>query len=172
MSAQDWYARRLAPQQPQQQSPRSTYPGATNAPGRPQQQQQYPQAYQQPVYQPQQQPQQPQQPVQYQQPAQAVQFAGYTYSGAQNYQGGIAQQLNPDACPSCGGNQYFAKIRTKGRGPDPAGHCYNCGYNELFDQGDSASWGGGANVVTAGDVQMAGIQVTASPWSGGLQPSG
>jgi predicted nucleic-acid-binding Zn-ribbon protein len=100
-----------------------------------------------------------------------VQFAGYTYQGAQNYHGGIAQQMNPDACPQCGGNQYFAKIRTKGRGPDPAGHCYNCGYNELFDQGDQASWGGGSPVVTTGDVQLAGIQVTASPWAGGLAPS-
>jgi predicted nucleic-acid-binding Zn-ribbon protein len=161
MSAQDWYARRLAQvQQPQQLPPR----GQPNAPGRPQQPQ-YPQAYQQPVYQPQPQPQQ------YQQPQQVVQFAGYQYEGAQNYQGGIAQQLNPDACPQCGGNQYFAKVRTKGRGPDPAGHCYNCGYNELFDQGDQASWGGGSPVVTTGDVQLAGIQVTASPWAAGVAPA-
>lgn len=161
MSAQDWYARRLAPQQPQpQQQPSRPSP---NVPGRPQQQQHYPQPHQQPVYQPQTvYPEYPQQ----QQPQQAVQFAGYQYEGAQNYQGGIAQKLNPDACPNCGGNQYFAKIRVKGRGPEPAGHCYNCGYNELFDQGDSASWGGGANVVNTGDVQLAGIQVTASPFQG------
>ena len=165
MSAQDWYARRLAPQPQQQQQPPRFSP---NQPGRPQQQQpQYPQQYQQPVYQQQPQPQ----PQQYQQPQQAVEFAGYRYEGAQNYQGGVAQKLNPDLCPSCGGNQYFAKIRTKGRGPEPAGHCYNCGYNELFDQGDSASWGGGANVVNTGDVQLAGIQVTASPFQGGIAPA-
>ncbi len=166
MSAQDWYAARLArlgQQQPQQPPPRFD----PNGPGRPQQQQQpqYPQQYQQPVYQ-----QQPQQ-VQYAQPQQVVQFAGYQYANAEQYHGGIAQQLNPDLCPSCGGNQYFAKIRTKGRGPDPAGHCYNCGYNELFDQGDSASWGGGATVVNTGDVELAGIQVTASPWAAGIAPS-
>ena len=107
--------------------------------------------------------------MQYAQPAQAVEFAGYRYEGAEQYRGGIAAKLNPDLCPACGGNQYFAKVRTKGRGPDPAGHCYNCGYNELFDQGDATSWGGGSNaVITAGDVQLASIQVTASPWSGGL----
>jgi len=162
MSASDWYARRLgAPPQQQQPQVRSN----PNGPGRPQQ-------YQQPVYQ-QQWPQQPQpQPAQYTQPGQVVQFAGYQYQNAQNYQGGIAQKLNPDACPSCGGNQYFAKIRTKGRGPEPAGHCYNCGFNELFDQGDVTSWGGGSNaVVTAGDVELASIQVSASPWSGGIAPS-
>lgn len=167
MSAQDWYARRLgrvAQPQPQQQPPRFS----PNVPGRPQQQQpQYPQQYAQPVYQ----QQQPQVVYQQQQP-QTVEFAGYQYQGAENYHGGIAQKLNPDACPNCGGNQYFAKVRTKGRGPDPAGHCYNCGYNELFDQGDSASWGGGANVVNTGDVQLAGIQVTASPWQGmGIAPA-
>ena len=163
-ASSDWYARRLGQAQPQQQSPRSTYSGATNAPGRPPQ---YPQQYAQPVY-------QPQQPQQYQQPQgqQVVQFAGYQYAGVENYHGGIAQKLNPDLCPACGGNQYFAKVRTKGRGPDPAGHCYNCGYNELFDQGDATSWGGGSTpVVTAGDVQLASIQVSASPWSGGLAPS-
>jgi hypothetical protein len=44
----------------------------------------------------------------------------------------------------------------------------NCGYNELFDQGDSSSWGAGQTVIQGGDVEMAGIQVTASPFQGGL----
>lgn len=168
-----WYARKLGQPQPQPQHRPATQQGGVMLPGRPQQQPQAPMTYQQPQYQPQ--TQYPDygnhvQAQQYQQPTQVVQFAGHQYAGAEQYRGGIGQQMNPDPCPQCGGNQYFANIKTKGRGPAPAGHCFNCGYNELFDQGDQGSWGQGQAVVQSGEpVQMAAIQVTASPFQGSLQ---
>ena len=48
------------------------------------------------------------------------------YQQAGNWRGGPAARANPDPCPKCGGNQYFANIQVSKRGPQPAGHCYNC----------------------------------------------
>ena len=63
---------------------------------------------------------------------------------AGNWRGGPAAKANPDPCPQCGGNQYFANIQVSKRGPQPAGHCYNCGYNDgMFQQGLASSWGAG-----------------------------
>lgn len=56
---------------------------------------------------------------------------------------GVGGRLNPEPCPACGGNQYFATLGAKRRGPEPAPHCYNCGYNGgLFEQGLESSWQG------------------------------
>jgi hypothetical protein len=56
---------------------------------------------------------------------------------------GVGGRLNPEPCPACGGNQYFATLGPKRRGPEPAPHCYNCGYNGgLFEQGLESSWQG------------------------------
>lgn len=186
MSAQDWYARRLGQarqgqQPPPQQARPGMLPGQRPVPPTPQQYQQ-PQ-YAQPVTQFPQMPgnqqmyeqqahgQPPQQQNQ-QYPQQVVQFAGHQYAGVENYRGGVAQQMNPNPCPQCGGNQYFEHIKTKGRGPEPAGHCYNCGYNELFDQGDQAVWGSGQPVVASNaPPQQAAIQVNSSPWQNGMAPA-
>lgn len=55
---------------------------------------------------------------------------------------GVAHQLNPNACPSCGANLFYERL-TKGprRGPEPAPHCFSCGYNGLFEQGLAGNWG-------------------------------
>jgi hypothetical protein len=57
---------------------------------------------------------------------------------------GRGARLNPDPCPNCGGNLYYADLGLKRRGPPPAPHCFNCGYNELFEQGLESNWQGGA----------------------------
>jgi len=66
------------------------------------------------------------------------------YEAAGHWKGGPAAKANPDPCPQCGGNQYFANLQVNKRGPQPAGHCYNCGYNDgMFTQGLASSWGAG-----------------------------
>lgn len=57
---------------------------------------------------------------------------------------GKGARLNPDPCPNCGGNLFYADLGTKRRGPQPAPHCFTCGYNELFEQGLESNWQGGA----------------------------
>jgi hypothetical protein len=57
---------------------------------------------------------------------------------------GKGARLNQDPCPNCGGNLYYADLGLKRRGPPPAPHCFNCGYNELFEQGLESTWQGGA----------------------------
>jgi hypothetical protein len=56
---------------------------------------------------------------------------------------GVGHQLNPNGCPSCGNHLYYEKL-TKGprRGPEPAPHCFACGYNGLFEQGLEGNWAG------------------------------
>ena len=55
---------------------------------------------------------------------------------------GRGARLNQDPCPNCGGNLYYADLGLKRRGPPPAPHCFNCGYNELFEQGQQSTWEG------------------------------
>ena len=55
---------------------------------------------------------------------------------------GKGARLNPDPCPECGKNLFYSDLGTKRRGPSPAPHCFNCGYNGLFEQGLPASWEG------------------------------
>jgi len=57
---------------------------------------------------------------------------------------GKGAKLNPDPCPNCGGNLFFHDLGKKSRGPAPAPHCFNCGFNELFEQGLESNWQGGA----------------------------
>ena len=57
---------------------------------------------------------------------------------------GKGARLNPDPCPGCGGNLYYADLGQKRRGPPPAPRCFTCGYNELFEQGLEANWQSGA----------------------------
>jgi len=57
---------------------------------------------------------------------------------------GKGAKLNPDPCPNCGGSLYYANLGMKRRGPPPAPHCFNCGYNELFEQGLESNWQAGA----------------------------
>jgi predicted RNA-binding Zn-ribbon protein involved in translation (DUF1610 family) len=64
------------------------------------------------------------------------------YQMAANWRQGPGAKSNPDPCPQCGSNQYFANLQVSKRGPQPAGHCYNCGFNDgMFTQGMASSWG-------------------------------
>lgn len=57
---------------------------------------------------------------------------------------GKGAKLNPDPCPNCGGNLFYADLGMKRRGPPPAPHCFTCGYNEIFEQGLESNWQAGA----------------------------
>jgi len=109
-------------------------------------------------------PFQPRQPVpQYQQPQPAYQQQSYpaahepapgppeTFSEFLDLQKhgkalapGKGAKLNPEPCPNCGGNLFYADLGLKRRGPQPAPHCFTCGYNEMFEQGLESTWQGGA----------------------------
>lgn len=55
---------------------------------------------------------------------------------------GEGARLNPDPCPNCGAALFFEDLSgKKRRGPPPAPHCFTCGYNGLFEQGQASSWG-------------------------------
>jgi predicted RNA-binding Zn-ribbon protein involved in translation (DUF1610 family) len=100
--------------------------------------QQHPQAYQQPTPAP-----QWQQQPQYQQPQQPpppVTIANL-WDAMKEWRGGKAHRVDAQPCPECGGNQYYSRSDGARRGPPPAPHCYNCGYNGLFEQGEAATWG-------------------------------
>lgn len=60
-------------------------------------------------------------------------------------QPGDGSKLNPDPCPGCGGALFIENLPggRKRRGPAPAPHCFNCGYNGLFDQGLESNWASG-----------------------------
>lgn len=135
-----WYQRKMAqmreavqpfgarqPMQPQQ-FPQQPFPQQTT----PYPQQQYPQ--QQLRYQP-------------EQPVQPPQVTMDNLWGAMHlWKGGVGHKMNPDPCPNCGSNQWFEHVVENRRGPSPAGHCYNCGYNGgMFTQGDQANWAAAAN---------------------------
>ena len=57
---------------------------------------------------------------------------------------GKGARLNPDPCPNCGGNLYYARPREEAPRSTPAPHCFTCGYNDLFEQGLESNWQGGA----------------------------
>ena len=59
------------------------------------------------------------------------------------WRGGKAHQIDAQPCPNCGGNQFYSRTgHGVRRGPPPAPHCYNCGYNGMFEQGLESSWAG------------------------------
>ena len=127
-----WYARKLSQMRgvPQPQSVQRT----------PVQQ------YQQPVPQYQQPPQQvdhyhPIEPGQT--PETLTEFLDMQAHG-QGPKQGKGARLNPEPCPGCGGNLFYADLGMKRRGPPPAPRCFTCGYNELFEQGLEANWQGGS----------------------------
>lgn len=63
------------------------------------------------------------------------------YGAMSHWHGGQAHKFDSQPCPECGGNQYYSRSSGVRRGPPPAPHCYNCGYNGMFDQGEPATWG-------------------------------
>jgi hypothetical protein len=54
--------------------------------------------------------------------------------------GGIAHRTNPNPCPSCGSKTSYVENWGARRGPQPAPHCLECGYNGLFEQGLQSAW--------------------------------
>lgn len=122
MSNVDWYRNKIA-------ALRGSPPAAPQ------------QRYQQPVYQPYQQPQYQQPPqVQQRQPPPPVTMENL-YAAAGYWTGGKAHRIDRDPCPECGSNQFYSRTDGTRRGPPPAPHCYNCGYNGMFQQGDPTTWG-------------------------------
>ena len=64
------------------------------------------------------------------------------YEAAGSWKGGPGAKTDPYPCPQCGSNHFFSRANGK-RGPSPAPHCFNCGFNEgMFEQGLQSSWGG------------------------------
>ena len=124
-----WYARKMAQMRGQQQP--QPYQGR---PVVPTYQQPQP-AYQQP------QQQAPQAPA-----ARPETFTEYLdlQKHGQALAPGKGAKLNPEPCPQCGGNLFYADLGLKRRGPAPAPHCFTCGYNEMFEQGLESTWQGGA----------------------------
>ena len=58
------------------------------------------------------------------------------------WQGGQANRMEGHlACPSCGSStgytEYSASLQPGGR---PRPHCFECGYNGAYQQGDQANW--------------------------------
>ena len=123
----NWWANKLAPAQPQQ--PRG---GVVLPPVQPH--------YQQPPHHG--------QPGQYQQtapvPAQQVQVGPdgkiHIMDAIVAWKGGIAHRSEGGlSCPACGSQTGYTHYSgTAGNRPAP--HCFVCGYNGRFSQGDQASW--------------------------------
>jgi hypothetical protein len=141
-----WYQRKLAQMRggPQQQP----YPQARANPGMPPQQwAPQVQPVQAPVQQGQFVPQQYAQPQQTYDETQKMEGASLTtLLDVQRATGtarpGQGERLNPDPCPNCGKGLFYANLGKTRRGPPPAPHCFNCGFNGLFEQGLESSWGG------------------------------
>jgi len=132
MSTADWYARRLG-QQPQQPQQRHTPPPVPQYQyQQPQQYQQY-QQYQQPV------------PGQHQMPPQPPPPGSVNHQNfmqmASMWRGGVAMRTDPGGCPECGSPRFYSRAKAVSRGPAPAPHCFDCGHNGLFEQGDPSAWG-------------------------------
>ena len=119
--SQDWYARRLGQQHQQPQAPQQRYSPPTQ-PHYPQQHQPQPQHQQQPDT------------------SQIRVTTQNLYEVAGMWRGGPAARTEGQPCPNCGSNHYFSRAG-KSRLPAPAPHCFDCGYNGLFDQGLPQTWG-------------------------------
>jgi hypothetical protein len=120
----DWYARKIASLRGGQAAPPAPQYRQPNHP-QPQQQRPLPQVQQMP------QQQQEMPPV----------TMENLYAAAGYWQGGQAHKVDREPCPECGSPQYYSRAGGARRGPPPAPHCYNCGYNGMFQQGEPSTWG-------------------------------
>jgi hypothetical protein len=122
-SDSSWYSRKFGgQQQPQAQRPPPGY-----IPG----------------YQPPQQPQQfaPQQQVQQAPQAPPKVTIDNLWGAMQVWRGGKAHKIDAEPCPECGSARYYSRTGEGARrGPPPAPHCFDCGYNGMFQQGMASSW--------------------------------
>jgi hypothetical protein len=120
----DWYARRLARARSEAPAPRQ----------QPQPQQYAPQYRQQqppPGYNP--------QPA----PQSVPTTIGNLWGQMQAWRGGPAHKVDANPCPQCGSDHYYSRTGAEvRRGPPPAPHCFDCGYNGMFEQGLASTWNG------------------------------
>jgi hypothetical protein len=57
------------------------------------------------------------------------------------WRGGIAHRTEGNqTCPSCGSRNVSHRAAGAIAGNTPAPHCFGCGWNGKFQQGDQASW--------------------------------
>ena len=125
---QGWWSRNMGGQPRARQEP-------AQAPPPPQQQFQQPQQYGYP------QQQVPHQPH----PQQNVQVTTENFMQAvASWQGGEAHRTEQNRCPRCGSDHFFSRSQGTHRGPPPAPHCADCGFNGLFEQANEATWQSGA----------------------------
>lgn len=124
-----WYARKMAQMRGQQQPFQGRAPVPT---------------YQQPQPRYQQNQQRSAEVQQLASPPETLSELLVLQSNGQALKPGKGARLNPDPCPNCGGSLYYGDFGVKRRGPQPAPHCFTCGYNDLFEQGLQSSWEGGA----------------------------
>ena len=66
------------------------------------------------------------------------------WDSMQHWRGGKAHKIDAQPCPHCGSDKYYSRDGDgPRRGPPPAPHCFECGFNGMFEQGLATSWGGG-----------------------------
>lgn len=117
-----WYARKFGGQRQQPARPQPQQPPPGYVPGGYPQNQQF---------------QQPQQQVQ---PAPKV-TPENLWHAMQEWRGGKAHKIDADPCPECNSPRYYSRTGDGARrGPPPAPHCFDCGYNGMFQQGMASSW--------------------------------
>lgn len=120
MSDSSWYARKFGGQrqQPQQRPPPGYVPGGY------QQNQQVAQ----------------QQIAQQQAPPPPVTIDNL-WGAMTTWRGGKAHKIDSEPCPQCNSPRYYSRTgEGTRRGPPPAPHCFDCGYNGMFEQGMASSW--------------------------------
>jgi hypothetical protein len=63
------------------------------------------------------------------------------WGAMQVWRGGKGHKIDSDPCPECGSVRYYSRTGEGARrGPPPAPHCFDCGYNGMFEQGLASSW--------------------------------
>lgn len=68
---------------------------------------------------------------------------GNMWNAMQVWRGGKAHKVDAYPCPNCGSDKFYSRTGAEARrGPAPAPHCFECGYNGLFDQGLASTWQG------------------------------
>lgn len=57
------------------------------------------------------------------------------------WRGGEAMKTEGSlSCPSCGSHLVFTRGKGRINGAQPAPRCFECGYNGMYEQGDSSNW--------------------------------
>jgi hypothetical protein len=63
------------------------------------------------------------------------------WGAMQQWRGGKAHRIDAEPCPECGSPRYYSRTgEGTRRGPPPAPHCFDCGFNGMFEQGMASSW--------------------------------